>query len=217
MKRRSNRWVAILSDFSLYNELLSYVFAREMGVETTIESQLPDFEERASEAQGVTLLCFADATNGSIQRITNMCKTWNRAGLVTCTVALYNLTHDDIAERTAIAHGVRGFFYTEDSLQTVLKGVNKLFAGEIWVPRELLFEVAQSRSGNGLPTNGSSYNLTDREMQVLAHVCTGLSNEEIADNLHVSPHTVKTHLYRIFKKIRVSNRFQASLWAAKHL
>ena len=83
MTKRNNRWIAILSDFSLYNELLSYVFAREMGVETSIESQLPDFEERASEAQGVNLLCFVDAAGGSIQRVTNMCKTWNRAGLAT--------------------------------------------------------------------------------------------------------------------------------------
>jgi LuxR family transcriptional regulator of csgAB operon len=45
----------------------------------------------------------------------------------------------------------------------------------------------------------------------------GLSNDEIASALNLSPHTIKTHLYRIFKKINVENRFQASLWASKNL
>lgn len=217
MKKQIKRWIAILGDSSLNNELLAYALTGELGVEATVEDQWTRLEATVSNARDLQLLMFVDALSHHFERATSMCKAWSRTGLINCTVALYNLTHDEIAEKTAISHGVRGFFYAEDSLQSVLKGVTKLFEGEIWVPRELLFSVAQTRSGSTQTTNGSTYNLTNREMQILAHVCTGLSNDEIADNLNVSPHTVKTHLYRIFKKIRVSNRFQASLWAAKHL
>jgi len=48
-------------------------------------------------------------------------------------------------------------------------------------------------------------------------IADGESNEEIADRLFISSHTVKSHLYRIYKKIEVPNRLQAALWAVKNL
>lgn len=59
--------------------------------------------------------------------------------------------------------------------------------------------------------------LTNREKEILDLIAAGLSNQQIADELFISPHTVKTHLHNIFKKINVKRRLQAALWAAKHL
>ncbi len=59
--------------------------------------------------------------------------------------------------------------------------------------------------------------LTPRQVEILALVAVGATNEQIADKLCISPQTVKSHLYNIFKKINVPNRVQAALWAAKHL
>lgn len=59
--------------------------------------------------------------------------------------------------------------------------------------------------------------LTPRETEILALVAVGDMNEEIADKLCISTQTVKTHLYRTFKKINVSNRLQAAFWATKNL
>jgi LuxR family transcriptional regulator of csgAB operon len=59
--------------------------------------------------------------------------------------------------------------------------------------------------------------LTPREMEILGVLASGAKNEEIADKLFISPHTVKTHLYAIYRKINVSNRLQAVLWASKNL
>ncbi|MFO7970447.1 MAG: helix-turn-helix transcriptional regulator [Desulfobacterales bacterium] len=60
-------------------------------------------------------------------------------------------------------------------------------------------------------------NLSQRQIEILALVTVGAKNDEIADRLCISLHTVKTHLYRIFKKINVPNRVQAALWAAQNL
>lgn len=55
--------------------------------------------------------------------------------------------------------------------------------------------------------------LTEREMNVLFYLAQGLTNEEIADKLHISVHTVKAHLEAIYDKMPVSNRVQAAIKA----
>jgi len=59
--------------------------------------------------------------------------------------------------------------------------------------------------------------LTPREIKILIMVGAGAENEEIAHKLGISPNTVRTHIYNIYKKINVSNRLQAVLWAAKNI
>jgi len=59
--------------------------------------------------------------------------------------------------------------------------------------------------------------LTDREREVLLGICTGKCNKKIADDLRISHETVKSHVNNTYRKLSVSNRFQATLWASKHL
>jgi ATP/maltotriose-dependent transcriptional regulator MalT len=64
---------------------------------------------------------------------------------------------------------------------------------------------------------GRVEDLTRREREILDLISDGLSNRQIADQLFISLHTVKTHLQNIFCKINVKQRLQAALWAAKYL
>lgn len=59
--------------------------------------------------------------------------------------------------------------------------------------------------------------LTEREKQILDKVCKGATNNDIATALFISEHTVRTHIYNIFKKIKVKNRTQAMYWATGNL
>lgn len=58
-------------------------------------------------------------------------------------------------------------------------------------------------------------NLTERESNVLYYLAKGLTNEEIAEKLHISVHTVKAHLEAIYDKLEVSNRVQATIKALR--
>lgn len=57
--------------------------------------------------------------------------------------------------------------------------------------------------------------LTGRETQVLRHIALGLSNKEIARSLSISVETVKEHVQNILRKIKVSDRTQAAVWALR--
>ena len=58
--------------------------------------------------------------------------------------------------------------------------------------------------------------ITRKEVEILAHISQGESNIMIADVMHISKYTVKTHIYNIFKKLNVSNRLQAASWFHEH-
>lgn len=203
---------------NLYNEMLTYVLKRELDTDVIIAENLSLYEDELSGHVENRQLILVDYHTANLDRLLQATAVWNTTGEDGRVVALFNLGHNAGIEQRAIRRGVKGFFYEGDTLYLVMKGIEKLLDGEIWVPREMLYAIAQN-SGSDDGGNGSAEapNLTKREMQVLAHVCMGLSNDEIADTLNLSPHTIKTHLYRIFKKIGVENRFQASLWASKHL
>jgi DNA-binding NarL/FixJ family response regulator len=57
--------------------------------------------------------------------------------------------------------------------------------------------------------------LTRRENEVLLQLALGLTNKEIAQALHISYETVKEHVQHILRKIRVTDRTQAAVWAVR--
>ena len=65
------------------------------------------------------------------------------------------------------------------------------------------------------PPEDKSIPLTKREMQVLRHLALGLSNREIGQSLGISVETVKEHVQNVLRKLKVSDRTQAAVWAVK--
>jgi LuxR family transcriptional regulator of csgAB operon len=132
-------------------------------------------------------------------------------------VALFNISSGRGIEETILARGVQGFFYKHDSLEQLAKGVRAIFDGELWISRTIMADHIRKMNNPRHKSNNNDADLTHREIEIIAMIAAGSKNAVIADKLCISPHTVKTHLHNIFKKINVPNRLQASLWAAKNL
>jgi LuxR family transcriptional regulator, positive regulator of biofilm formation len=134
------------------------------------------------------------------------------------SLILFNLDRRMGIEKKALEYGVHGFFYQDDSVETLLKGLAAVFGGELWVSRrkmaDVILENGFSLRRKQVTDHVYPHDLTRREVEILGLLTLGASNEVIADKLFISPHTVRTHLNHIFRKIKVTSRLAASIWAA---
>ena len=132
-------------------------------------------------------------------------------------VAIFNMAAGQPFGNDLVKKGVRGIFYNDDPLANLAKGVPAILNGELWFSRKDLMKcILDSNPDNQLAMELKA-SLTTREREILILIASGINNSQIADNLNISRNTVKTHLYNIYNKIKVPNRLQAALWAAKHL
>ncbi len=129
----------------------------------------------------------------------------------------FNLLDDDQASEMLSFTHLKGLFFCHDSLELMARGILHVFSGEIWASRRLTSQVIDNLRRQHINVFCLAGHLTPRERQIIGLVGLGASNGQIAEQLFVSEHTVKSHIYNIFKKIGTRNRAQAVSWARDHL
>ena len=117
-----------------------------------------------------------------------------------------------------LAHlGIRGYLADETDTALLENAINCIVRGEYWMNRQITARLISSTlfSHTNSPDTPirQRVHLTTREKEVLSLLAKGLKNTEIASQLYISSATVKSHLNRIFKKIGVSNRYEAILYS----
>jgi len=90
-----------------------------------------------------------------------------------------------------------------------------VYGGESYIQPNLI-PVLNAGLANRTTVNSKLGELTRREIEVLKLLSEGLFNKEIAFRLEISERTVKNHVSNIFKKINVSDRTQAAVFAIKN-
>ena len=132
-------------------------------------------------------------------------------------VFLYNVNPKLGIEKSAVLNGIHGVFYANESFKDLPKAFNAIMQGELWYSRKTLSKYVQIRNSENDNRENNIGGLTSREKEILIRIASGVSNKDMANELCVSLYTIKSHIYKIYKKINVKNRLQASLWAAKYL
>ena len=121
----------------------------------------------------------------------------------------------------AFRAGARGVFSRAHSdISLLAKCVRKVMEGQIWADNRQMICLLDALTGkeNGKQSSQSPPpRLTPREESVVRLVMQGMVNREIANELHLSEHTIKNYLFRIFDKLGVSNRVELALYAAVKL
>jgi DNA-binding NarL/FixJ family response regulator len=115
----------------------------------------------------------------------------------------------------AIEIGADGYVLKGSPPEELIEAVKSVYFGENYIDKSLvsvLFEKVMHRS------EGQKYfrELTDREMEILYFISKGLSNKEIGEKLFLSEKTIKNNATRIFRKIGVNDRVQATIFAIEN-
>lgn len=213
--------VCIISSNRFQSELLALFLQTEADLACTV-LPLPDFHSPGMGTQKVPDLVLWDAGGKGgdgffhAGRIGPIC--WKRARPYT---ALFNVRADRGVEFKAIAAGMRGVFFCDTPSDLLARGIKAILNGELWYSRECLsgfleagFSLADNRRANSLLSAGTE--LTGREYAVLEKIAAGLSSARIAADFSISPHTVKTHIRNIYKKLGVSTRLEAIRWYTRN-
>ena len=112
--------------------------------------------------------------------------------------------------RQVLQAGAAGFVTKSSVSDELLRAVRSVLDGDVYLPQELTAATAAASDA----ANGKAP-LTQRQELVLRCLLDGLSNRDIAEQLHVSEETVKTHVAAILRYFEVQNRTQAVVAAAR--
>jgi LuxR family transcriptional regulator of csgAB operon len=170
---------------------------------------------------GIKKLVLCNCGDVQEQNPINTCQRHMTNAPSDCYWACFNVPLGTKIEENAISHGVHGVFYESDSLTTLKRGIIAILQGELWFSRDTLSAtltnlVEEKKTYKSSQSVTDRIRLTKREKEILKYVALGKTNEEIAEKLHISILTVKTHVRNIYNKINVPNRIQAIFWVTKN-
>lgn len=115
----------------------------------------------------------------------------------------------------AIDIGANGYILKDSGSAELKQAINTIMNNDSYIQPSLL-PALNSRLINRDIDKEKLESLTKRELEILKQVVGGMFNKEIAASLHISERTVKNHLSNIFKKIDVSDRTQAAVFAIRN-
>ena len=113
--------------------------------------------------------------------------------------------------------GAKGFMLKNTGIENVITAIKKVAAGENFFSEELLLSILNNmRDSNKTETESPDSEISEREMEILYHVCKGKSNQEIADELFISKRTVDKHRANLLSKTGCRNTAALVMYAIKN-
>ncbi len=199
------------------NELLASFLEAENGAKCVAKKTIEDVvgmdSQETDKPKLVLMDSFAKDPEGLFLEVESCYRGMGTSDLLT----VFNLIRGLRIEEELVIRGVRGIFYANDLPDHLQKGIHRLLEGDIWISREIMSRfIPETGEASRLSANGGSV-LSQREIEIINMVSRGAMNSEIGEKLFISRHTVKSHLYNIYKKIKVTNRLEAALWAKENL
>jgi len=145
-----------------------------------------------------------------------------RASGIRTPVVMLTMSREDADLRAALRAGAQGYLLKDMEPEELVPALEVALRGDNVVAREMvgtLADIVRSNAGPELEVRRPAKpfaDLTQRELEILAHVAMGLSNKMIARALNIADGTVKLHVKAILRKLGMRSRVEAAVAAVEH-
>lgn len=208
MAEQGKTKVLVIDDHAVFVDALSRTLSSEGDIEVVATAATASEGVEAFERSVDVVLCdfrLPDADGVAVTR--NILEQDPDARVVMLTAST-----DDAVLVAAIDAGCTGFLAKTASLSEVLDAVRSAASGESVVSPALLSRLLPRMTGSG---GTAADDLTPRELEVIAEMAKGGSNQQIADALFVSRDTVRNHVANILRKLDAHSKLEAVSIAAR--
>jgi two-component system response regulator DevR len=124
---------------------------------------------------------------------------------------------DDELILKALQAGASGYILKQVGNRSIISALEAVRSGNAALDPQVTRQVIEQVRKDEITRQAAAFrDLSPREMEVLAEVAKGLSNNEIADRLSLSEKTVRNHVSAILAKLNLSNRIEAATYAVRH-
>jgi len=209
-------WIRVLlvDDHLLFRQGVRRLLEGAGDIEVVGDAETGEESVHLAEdlAPDIVLLDVAMPTLSGIDAARMIKASSPRAGIIMLTVHA-----DEEFLFEAIKAGAMGYLLKDCTPDELIRAIRVVHSGEgLLAPTmaaKVMREFARTRETKDLAA--VHLPLTQREVEILQHVTTGLANKEIANRLSISERTVKNHLSNIMEKLHVNSRTQAAVYALR--
>jgi DNA-binding NarL/FixJ family response regulator len=206
--------VLVVDDQELFRGGLTMILGTDPGIE--VVGQASDGIEgttlAAALAPDVVLLDVRMPKRSGIEACVAIKETVPSAKIIMLTVS------DEEADLyEAVKSGAAGYLLKDSSIDEVTQAVRVVADGQSLISPSMAVKLIDEFKQMSRPDRDqvSPLRLTDRELEVLRLVATGMNNREIARQLFISENTVKNHVRNILEKLQLHSRMEAVMYAVR--
>jgi len=206
--------IVLVDDHPLFREGVAYTLDAQADMEVVAQGESRDEAARLAERYAPdVLLLDINIPGGGIEAARTIAAAHPAIRIIMLTASV---DEDDLA--AAMVAGAKGYILKGVAARELVGIVRKVQGGEGYVAPSLAASLLAGMAGGGRPAEHPADPLgalTERERQILDQVAAGLSNKEVAAQLHLSEKTVKHYMTIIMEKLGVRNRVEAALLAKR--